>query len=166
MPRDTRALPQRDPPQVYAYPEGTQRFVAWAWYVAGVVLVLLVYSLGGPVAFKMKHGLAIAGFGLLCVLIGVIFEVTYRNQPGKIEVTSDGLFCTLSWGRRKFLKWDDIREVKRGPSPDRKLYSAWGVVGMTQEDRIIITSGLKGYKDLLSTIEAHAIYCKRFDPID
>ena len=166
MPQDAHALPQRDLPQVYAYPERTLRFVAWAWYVAGIVLVLLVYHLGGLAAFKMKQGLAIAGFGLFCVLVGLMFEVIYLNQPGKIEVTSEGLFCTLSWGRRRYLKWDDIREVKRGPSLDPKLYSAWGVVGITQKDRIIITSGLKGYIDLLRTIKAHAIHCKHFDPIE
>lgn len=166
MQSDTHKVPHENLPHLYTYPEGVLRIIAWSWYLAGVVLIWLVYYVGGSDAFKTKQGLGIVVFGLLLILSGILNEWGFRNQPGRIKVVEDGLICTFSWGRQRHLHWDDIREVRRGASIDPKLYGAWGIFGLIPKDRILITSGLKGHKDLLRTIKAHATHCERFDPID
>ena len=160
------AAPQhQDLPQYYKYPGGTLHLAPLAFYCTGVGLLALVYWAGGLSIFSTLKGLFWVAFGLCFVLLGIIFEIIYRDQPGEIYVTKEGICCTLPWRRKKYVKWDEIREIRRGGSFNPK-YTAWGIINSNPQSRIVITSELKGYKDLLQTIKAHATCCERFDPID
>jgi hypothetical protein len=105
-------------------------------------------------------------FGLFGVGTGVLGEVTLRNRIGSIRVREDGLACTLPLGRRRFFRWDEIQEVRCAERRFHREIAFWIIQGRNRSQWVGFHWELKGYKDLLRTIQQRATSCQRFDPID
>lgn len=152
--------------QSYGYPGGTLHLVPWVDVFAGLTLIWLVYFVGGASAIRTAHGIFFCGFGFFWIFLGVYWEWTLRNQPGRITVDKDGLTCTLPWKRQRSFRWDEIREVRCLGRRFHPGVSFWEIQGVTPQENIVITWELKGFEELLRSIRARATNCQRFDPID
>ena len=150
----------------YSYPGGTLHLATWAFCVAGVVLILLVIREGGLEILLTTKGLGWFVFGFFGIATGVLGEFTLRNRPGTMVVTQDGLDCSLPWGRRRFFRWAEIREVRCTERRFHHDIAFWVIQGTERSQRVEFHWELKDYKDLLRTIQQRATNCQRFDPID
>ncbi len=147
----------------YSYPGGTLHLVPWADLFAGLTLIWLIYFVGGPSILRTKHGLFFLCFGLIWILSGFYWEWTERNLPGCIILNDVGLTCTLPWGRQRHFRWDEIWEVRCIARRFHRDISFWEIRGTNPHDKVVISWELKGYKNLLRTIQLHATHLQRFD---
>lgn len=151
-------------PAIYTYPGGTLHLAPLAAYSAGLILVWLNYAYGGGLqSFATPRGWFWIGFASLWLLAGVSMEWSWRNQVGRISVNADGLNCTLPWGRRRHLRWGDIREVRCVTRRFEPSVSFWEIRGASLRDRITFSWELKGYQEILRTIHHCAPNLQRFD---
>lgn len=152
------------PRKTYAYPGGTFHLSPWGAYLAGLTWLWLYYQYaGGLKAFASLRGSVWIGFSLVWFSAGLATEWAVRDQPGRIDVDAKGLTCTLPWGRRRHLRWEDLREVRCTSRRWHPSISFWEVRGLTPQDRITFTWELKGHQELLRTIGQYAPHLARFD---
>ena len=134
----------------YSYPGGTLHISSWATGITGIIV--LGFALFTPNLFIAKR-LGFSVFGLLWLYLGISSELNFKRVVGRIEVRKSGIWYTRPWQKPNLLLWEDVKSVQCLWNLSKFRIESWEIRGNSPKDLFIINSELKGYKQLLSSIQ-------------
>ncbi len=134
----------------YSYPGGTFHIASWAAIGTGLLVIgFALLSDGLPIERRL-------GFSMLSLIgffTGIVSELSFMNLVGRVEIRKLGIWYTRPWHKVSYLYWEDVSFIRCIWSLPKFGLESWEIQGKSPKDRFIINSELKGYKQLLSSIQ-------------
>lgn len=130
-------------PKVYHYRTRGLRVMLWGGCIIVVVLIALLVSVAlGMLGEELSIGPML--LMIPCSAVGGLWGFLEYHLT-KVRVSDEGLTAE-SWRGKKFLKWQDIQEIRKGES---------GYIVKGQSGSLLIWSGMADIEGLKDEIEQH-----------